>query len=67
MIEPLHMQTSAGLSAPNNAEKMGVWWCPSCSLLVKQEKNPVLCDECDGDMTIAPEKYWKSLRRSGEK
>lgn len=30
------------------------WWCPTCRLLVDAEDNPVLCDECGGDMTIAP-------------
>lgn len=59
MIEPLHRQTSAGLSAPNNADKQGSWWCPSCSLLVEAKVSPVSCDECDGDMTIAPMKHWR--------
>jgi len=55
-----------GLGLDKSANNAGAWWCPSCSLLVMADKNPVLCDECDGDMTIAPEKYWTNLRRASE-
>jgi len=49
-------QTRQGLGVDRDA-KATAWWCPSCSLLVTQVKNPILCDECDGDMTIAPERF----------
>lgn len=64
MIEPMSHARVHGLGLDKSAADCGAWWCPSCSLLVTAEKNPVLCDECDGDMTIAPEKFWRGQGRA---
>jgi ABC-type ATPase with predicted acetyltransferase domain len=49
-------QTRKGLSADREPSIIA-WWCPDCSILVSQNTNPVSCTECDGDMTIAPERF----------
>lgn len=38
-----------------------VWWCPVCELPVVAVKNPISCDSCDGDVTLAPAKIRKAM------
>lgn len=39
---------------------IGKWWCPTCELLVTSDVDPISCDDCDGDMTIAPQRVQNS-------
>lgn len=44
------IRSSVGDHPPN-----GVWQCSDCLERVESSESPVLCEECGGDMGMAPQ------------
>ena len=39
------------------------WWCAACNIAIRQVKDPVTCDACGGDVTIAPLRVREQMER----